>query len=188
MRKCRSRWPAIAGAVIWLGAVVACGPSERVGEGGATSASPGPDRFDEEVELADGRRLGVSYAAGRGLLEQHQDARTRAWSKPRLVYRTASEPCQGITLKAFDGTVAVIANWGRYCSDGEPPTESIAAVGTDDLSRWDTRLTKDFDGWTKVVASRGSRHLRFTRVSTEWLARLRWSRTEGFAEVEEIRR
>lgn len=173
---------------MWLGVVVACGPGPG-GEGvDAPSASSAPVRFDEEIELADGRRVGVSYAAGRGLLEQHRDAGARGWSEPRLVYRTASDPCQGITLKAFDGTVAIVADWGHYCADGEPPTESIAAVGTGDLSRWDTKLTKDFDGWTKVAAPQDSRHLRFTRVSTERLTRLQWSRTKGFAEVEEVPR
>ncbi|WP_314219271.1 hypothetical protein [Streptomyces zaehneri] len=66
--------------------------------------------------------------------------------------------------------------------------ESIAAVGTGDLSRWDTKLTRSFDGWSKVASVGGSGDIAFTRTSTEWLTRLRWSGAEGFAEVEEIRR
>jgi hypothetical protein len=180
------RLPALAGVAFLLTVSVGCGrPGAGAKEADATVTSPTHTRLDEEIELADGRRVGVSYAAGRGLLEQHQDAEAGAWSKPRLVYRTASEPCQSITLKAFGSTVAVMANWGRYCADGEPPTESIAGVGSRNLSRWDMKLTKDFDGWTKVAAVGDPQHLRFTRVSTEWLTRLRWSREEGFAEVEQ---
>ncbi|QQM45938.1 hypothetical protein [Streptomyces liliifuscus] len=191
---------ALTGVTALLGAVVACGSTEA----GAGDASPGSDtaqasptsrpspshaRFVEEIEWADGRRVGMYYAAKRGLMEQHQDTAGEAWSKPHLVYATESDPCQSITLKAFDGgTVAAIANWGPYCSDGEPPMESIAAVGTDNLSKWDTKLTKEFDGWEKVEASGDSEQLTFGRNSTEWLTRLRWSRTDGFGDVEETRR
>ncbi|MFD3314440.1 hypothetical protein [Streptomyces sp. NPDC058694] len=197
------RLPRLAGVAALLGALVACGSTEA----GAGDASPGPDtaqasrtsatsrpspshaRFVEETEWADGRRVGMYYAAKRGLMEQHQDTAGGAWSKPHLVYATKSDPCQSITLKAFDGgTVAAIANWGPYCSDGEPPMESIAAVGTRNLSKWDTKLTKEFDGWEKVEASGDNEYLTFGRNSTEWLTRLRWSRTDGFGEVEETRR
>ncbi|MEV0552660.1 hypothetical protein AB0I27_04315 [Streptomyces sp. NPDC050597] len=193
------RLPAFAGVTALLGAIVACGSTEA----GAGDASPGPDsaqasptsrpspthaRFVEEIEWADGRRVGMYYASKRGLMEQHQDTAGGAWSKPRLVHATKSDPCQSIALKAFDGTVAAIANWGPYCSDGEPPMESIAAVGTENLSTWDTKLTKEFDGWEKVEASGDNEHLTFGRNSTEWLTRLRWSRTDGFGEVEDIRR
>ncbi|MEU5293225.1 hypothetical protein ACPESV_43780 [Streptomyces umbrinus] len=197
------RLPALAGVTALLAAVVACGSTEA----GAGDASPGSDttqasptspstrpspshaRFVEEIEWADGRRVGMYYAAKRGLMEQHQDTAGGAWSKPRLVYATKSDPCQSIILKAFDGgTVAAIANWGPYCSDGEPPMESIAAVGTKNLSKWDTKLKESFDGWAKVEASDGAERLTFTRSSTEWLTRLRWSRTDGFGEVEETRR
>ncbi|MCZ4512829.1 hypothetical protein O3Q52_32650 [Streptomyces sp. ActVer] len=201
MRRVHGVRPArLAGVTALLGAIVACGSSEA----GAGDASPGPDtaqasptarpspshaRFVEEIEWADGRRVGMYYAAKRGLMEQHQDTAGGAWSKPRLVHATTSDPCQGITLKAFEGgTVAAIADWGPYCSDGEPPMESIAAVGTKNLSKWDTKLKESFDGWAKVEASDGVERLTFTRSSTEWLTRLRWSRTDGFGEVEDIRR
>jgi hypothetical protein len=128
------------------------------------------------------------YAAGRGLMEQHQDTADGPWTKPRLVYATEGDACQSITLKAVRGTVTAIANWGVYCSDGEPPTESTAAVGTRNLSTWDTKATKDFDGWEKAEAVDGTEDLLFTRSSSEWLTRLRWSPTGGFGEVENIRR
>ncbi|MFI1508275.1 hypothetical protein [Streptomyces sp. NPDC020597] len=158
--------------------------------GAPTPSSSSDPRFDGEIRLADGRRVGMSYAAGRGLVERHRDAGSGAWSTPRLVYATAADRCHSLTLKAFGNTVAVIADWGDYCYDGEPPTESIAAVGTADLGRWDAELTEDFDGWTKVAAQGdgGAGRLRFTRNSTETLTRLDWTATEGFAQVEEIPR
>jgi hypothetical protein len=64
----------------------------------------------------------------------------------------------------------------------------VAAVGTDGPSRWDTKITEDFDGWEKVSMVRGSQGLRFERMSSEWTTLLRWNRDEGFAEVDETRR
>ncbi|MFD3502442.1 hypothetical protein ACFWWT_13740 [Streptomyces sp. NPDC058676] len=189
MRMRGGRLLVLAGLVLALPVAVACGPSRGGGgESDSRPPSPTPPRFDEEVVLADGRHVGLSYAPGRGLLEQHRAAGTGTWSEPHVVYETSSDPCRSMTVEAFDGTVAVIADWGHYCADGEPPTESVAAVGTTDLARWDTELSRNFDGWEKVTAVDGSRRLRFTRASTEWLTRLTWNRTDGFAEVEEIPR
>ncbi|MER6959783.1 hypothetical protein [Streptomyces sp. NPDC000618] len=197
MRMRGDRLRALAGAALAVGVAVACGgPAGGGGTAaptatGVTSSTPAATpRFDEEIELSDGRRVGMAYVAGRGLVERHRDADSTAWSAPNVVYATATDRCQSLTLKEFDGTVAVIADWGVYCYDGEPPTESIAAVGTTDLARWDTNLTRSFDGWTKVTAEGGgdSRRLLFTRGSTESLTRLGWTRSGGFAEVEEIPR
>ncbi|WAU81727.1 hypothetical protein O1Q96_19235 [Streptomyces sp. Qhu-G9] len=193
----RARLSAWVGTSAVLVAVTAaCGSTEAGAEGSgsgsptasASRPSPSHARFVEEIEWADGRRVGMYYAAGRGLMEQHQDTAGGPWSKPRLVYATEGDSCQGITLKAIRGTVAVMANWGVYCSDGEPPTESLAAVGTRNLSTWDTKATKDFDGWEKARAVTGTEDLLFSRSSTEWLTRLRWSPAGGFGEVENIRR
>ncbi|MGW2047184.1 hypothetical protein ACWCPF_18680 [Streptomyces sp. NPDC001858] len=196
------RLRALAGAALAVSVAVACGgPGGGAGTGSgagtaastatgvASSAPAAAPRFDEELELSDGRRVGMAYAAGRGLVERHRDADSTAWSAPNLVYATATDRCQSLTLEEFDGTVAVIADWGVYCYDGEPPTESIAAVGATDLTRWDTNLTRSFDGWTKVTAEGGDpRRLLFTRGSTESLTRLRWTPAGGFAQVEEIPR
>ena len=181
------------GVAALLGVTAACGETEAGdasrGPRSSPAASPSHHRFVDEIEWASGRRVGMYYAARRGLMEQHQNTAGGAWSKPRLLYATRTDPCQSITLKAFDdGTVAAIADWGAYCYDGEPPMESIAAVGTKSLSTWDTKLKERFDGWEKVEASDGTERLTFTNSSTEWLTRLRWSRTDGFAEVEDIRR
>ncbi|MET7441265.1 hypothetical protein ACWERY_37585 [Streptomyces sp. NPDC004082] len=181
------RQAAAAAAVVLLGFAVACGKSDS-GAGAATTAPPAHARFEEEVTLDDGSRVGLSYAAGRGLVEQHRRPGARAWSAPHLVHRTTSDPCGSMTVTPFGTTVAVIANWGPYCADGEPPTESVAAVGTDGPSRWDTKVTEDFDGWEKVSVVRGSQGLRFERMSSEWTTLLRWNRDEGFAEVDETRR
>jgi hypothetical protein len=77
---------ALAAVALLLEVAVACGrPGAGAEEAGATDTSPTHGRFDQEIELADGRRVGMSYAAGRGLLEQHQDAEAGAWSEPHLV-------------------------------------------------------------------------------------------------------
>lgn len=130
----------------------------------------------------------MAYVEGRGLVERHRDAHTGVWSAPHVVYATATDRCQSLTLKAFGARVAVIADWGPYCYDGEPPMESLAAVGTADLTRWDTDLTTSFDGWSKVAPWGDSGGLAFTRSSSESLTRRRWSGTDGFAKVEEIPR
>ncbi|MFG2573976.1 hypothetical protein [Streptomyces sp. NPDC048481] len=192
MRMSGPRLRARAGAVLAAGALAACGAPE----GGAatpppataTRVSPHPaPRFDAEITLSDGRHVGVAYVAGRGLAERHRSA-TGEWSPPHLVYTTRTDRCGSVVLKAFGDTVTVIADWGDYCYDGEPPTESVAAVGTNDLTHWDTHLTADFDGWTKVHAAGDAQGLLFTRDSTESSTRLRWSRADGFARVEEIPR
>lgn len=89
-----------------------------------------PPAGAEVVELDDGRRVATYYEQGRGLVEQHYSAQARAWSKPQLLYMTQTDPCASITLKNFGGTVAVIANFARFCTDGEPPSELIAAVAS----------------------------------------------------------
>ncbi|MET8163371.1 hypothetical protein ABZT34_03805 [Streptomyces sp. NPDC005329] len=210
MRMYGERLRALAGAVLVVGVAVACGgqgdgvatpatvtttaptTAHDTGTGAGTGAHASPTapapRFDAEVGLPDGRRVGMAYVEGRGLVERHRDADSGRWSAPRVVYSTATDRCQSLTLKAFGGTVAVIADWGSYCYDGEPPMESLAAVGTGDLTRWDTNLTRSFDGWSKVASVGASGDLVFTRSSTEWLTRLRWSATDGFAKPEESRR
>ncbi|MFD6290331.1 hypothetical protein [Streptomyces sp. NPDC060205] len=190
----RSARAAAAAAVALLTATAACGSTEQgaggegTGDTGSGSPAPSHARFVEDVPWGDGGRLGMYYTAGRGLMEQHQDTAGGPWSRPRLVYATEGDACRSITLKVFRDTVAAMANWGVYCADGEPPTESVAAVGTRSLATWDTRATEDFDGWEKAAPVAGTEDLLFTRSSTEWLTRLRWSPTGGFGEVQDIRR
>lgn len=69
----------------------------------------------------------------------------------------------------------MIADFGSYCYDGEPPTESIAAVGTGSLAEWSVNVTKDFDGWERATVSDDGQQVVFDRDTT-----LRWSRADGF--------
>ncbi|MFD3442468.1 hypothetical protein ACFWU3_33810 [Streptomyces sp. NPDC058685] len=180
----------VMGAAAALLAVAGCGGEPVSGAedppASPTSASHAP--FDQQVVMDGGRRVGMYYSPGRGLMEQHVEPGTTAWSKPHLVHRTTADPCGSMTLAAFEGVVAVVADWGPYCADGEPPTESLAAVGETGGSSWHTRVTENFDGWEKVTASDNAQQLTFTRRSVEWLTQLRWDRAKGFGEVEDIRR
>ncbi|MEV0391370.1 hypothetical protein [Nonomuraea sp. NPDC050643] len=135
------------------------------------------DPYNAEVTLDDGRRVAMHYRRGKGLFEQHYGPEI-GWSEPRLVYGTKTEACQGVELRAFGATVAAIADFGLYCSDGEPPMESIAAVGVGDLSTWAHHLTRSFDGWQRVSAGDGGEVVTFRNGSTK----LRWSRAGGFSE------
>ena len=137
------------------------------------SGSPRP--YNAVAELDDGRRVALHYLRGKGLVEQHYSPRAKAWTEPKVIYRTKTDACQGIQLRTENGTVAVIADFGSYCYDGEPPTESIAAVGTSSLTEWSVNVTKDFDGWERVTVSSDGQQVVFGRDTT-----LRWSRADGF--------
>ncbi|MEU6675244.1 hypothetical protein [Streptomyces sp. NPDC046925] len=138
------------------------------------SGSPSP--FNAQVKLADGRRVAMHYMKGKGLLVQDYSPKARGWSKSALVYKTRTDACQGITLKAKDGTVAAFGDFGVYCADGEPPTESVAAVATGPLTKWATHLTKNFDGWEKIAVAAGGKKATFSRGTDT----LTWTKTAGF--------
>ncbi|MEU1019929.1 hypothetical protein [Streptomyces sp. NPDC005898] len=138
------------------------------------SGSPSP--FNAQVKLADGRRVAMHYMRGKGLFVQDYSPRARGWSKPAVIYKTRTDACQGITLKAKDGTVAAFGDFGVYCADGEPPTESVATVATGRLTTWDKHLTKNFDGWEKIAVASGGKKVTFSRGGTT----LRWTKAAGF--------
>ncbi|WP_328550873.1 MULTISPECIES: hypothetical protein [unclassified Streptomyces] len=137
------------------------------------SGSPSP--YNAQVKLDDGRRVAMHYRRGEGLVEQHYSPRAKAWTKPTVIHRTRTDACQGIELRTSAGTVAAIADFGAYCYDGEPPTESLAAVGTGSLTTWDVDIKKDFDGWERVSVSDDGSRVVFGRDVT-----LRWNRADGF--------
>ena len=137
------------------------------------SGSPSP--YNAQVKLGDGRRVALHYLRGKGLVEQHYSPRAKAWTEPKVIYRTKTDACQGIELRTKNGTVAAIADFGSYCYDGEPPTESIAAVGTSSLTEWSVDVTKNFDGWERASVSDDGQRVVFGKDTT-----LRWSRVGGF--------
>jgi hypothetical protein len=134
------------------------------------------DWFNAEIDLPDGRTVSMYYARGKGLAEQHYSPEADAWTEPQIIYRTDTDPCQGITLEEQDGTVAVIADWNLYCYDGEPPDESIAGVASGDLTHWDTDLTRHFDGWSSVTPSDGGSEAVWKHHDD----RLTWTDGNGF--------
>lgn len=190
----------VLGAVAVLGLVAGCGESAGQGEGADRNAaqnmgraaatgdhdhpleksdipwSGSPSPFNAQVKLADGRRVAMHYMQGKGLLVQDYSPKAKGWSKSALVYKTETDACQGITLKAKDGTVAAFGDFGDYCADGEPPTESVAAVATGPLTKWATHLTKDFDGWEKIAVAAGGKKATFSRGGETLL----WTKGGGF--------
>jgi hypothetical protein len=132
------------------------------------------------LTLHNGRRVAMRYVGGKGLLEQRYTP-GRGWTAPRVIYRTRIDPCQDITLRAAGGTVAVIADFGTYCYDGEPPTRSIAGIATGSLRTWQLSVTKNFDGWQKVTFARGGTKATFSEKSTAGLSSVVWTRHGGFS-------
>lgn len=148
------------------------------------SASAPPEGA-EVLGLSDGRRVALYYDHGTGLVEQRYSPQAGAWSRPRTLHATKTEPCPDITLKRFGGTVAAVADFARFCSEGEPPTESIAAVGTGDLDTWNVHLTERYDGWQKVTAADDGAKVTFayTYSSPPGTTRLVWREGQGFSEL-----
>jgi hypothetical protein len=133
------------------------------------------------LTLADGRKVAMHYVGGKGLFEQQYSPAHGSWTASRAVYRTSVDHCQDITLRASGRTVAVIADFGLYCSDGEPPTRSLAGVSTGSLRKWDLSVTKDFDGWQKVAFSDKARTVTFSERSHAGLSTVTWTRSGGFS-------
>jgi hypothetical protein len=173
----------IAGAVLLATAgITACQGDASTAPSGAARVVKDTD--DEAVaELSDGRRVSLRYQAGTGLLERHRSAVGKPWSTSKTVYATKTDPCRGIDLKAYRATVTVRADFGQYCRDGEPPTESVAAVGTGGLGRWDTRVARNLDGWDRVGIARDGKSAKFSSRSSAGTTTLVWRAGKGFGEV-----
>ncbi|WP_181763571.1 hypothetical protein [Streptomyces albidus (ex Kaewkla and Franco 2022)] len=137
------------------------------------------------IALPDDRKVEVRFVKRRGLGERHYDPRTKKWSKTNLIYRTKSDPCQGVRLSAAGGTVAATADFGLFCYDGEPPEKSIAAVGTGEFTEWEINRHDKTDGWEKVRIAKTGERVSFVRSTEELLVTLRWSRRDGYARPEE---
>jgi hypothetical protein len=132
------------------------------------------------IDLPDGRKVEVGYIEEKGLGERHYDPKTRKWSDRKLLHKTAEDRCQGIDLASTDGTVAVIADFGQYCYDGEPPMESIAAAASGEFTDWHVNVQEGFDGWSKSYVSEGGDYAMFRHYTLESVDTLRWSQTGGF--------
>ncbi|WP_212735112.1 hypothetical protein [Herbidospora galbida] len=169
-----------------LATAMACGqeppaPAARITEEPRESAVE--EHVGVELTLPDGRRVAMQYKNGRGLFEQHYTPETGTWSDPLLIYGTKTDACQSIKLGAENGTVTAIANFGRYCSDGEPPTESVAAVAVGDLGTWEHHLTRKFDGWARATVADDGRKVTFVRNATHVRVRLVWTASDGFSDA-----
>lgn len=148
------------------------------------AASAADDEYESTLELGDGRMVHVRLVKGTGVQERHRAADDGKWSKWKTLYKTDTDLCQGVDLAEREGTVTLIADFGLYCFDGEPPKESVAGVGTGDLTDWDVEITKDFDGWADTSVNDDGSKAVFLYDSDGPLYTLRWDRSKGFGEVE----
>ncbi|WP_216093844.1 hypothetical protein [Streptomyces abyssalis] len=148
------------------------------------AAAAADDDYESKLELGDGRKVHVRLVKGTGVQERHKAAGGGKWSKWKTLYKTRTDLCQGVGLAEREGTVSLIADFGLYCSDGEPPTESVAGVGTGDLTEWDIDVTEDFDGWDDTSINDDGSRVVFLYDSDSGLYTLRWERSEGFSEID----
>jgi hypothetical protein len=163
---------------------------------GGERAGGEPEKIDSRVvsesedhmviELKDRRRVSLEYVRKKGLVERHRPAEGGGWSAPKTVHETETEPCQGIDARAHGGTVTVTADWGLYCSDGEPPQESVAAVGVGSLAEWDTDLTEGFDGWPPAKIYDGGDEVRFVDKRWDGTTTLTWKKGSGFGDPSDV--
>ncbi|WP_314172472.1 hypothetical protein [Streptomyces winkii] len=142
------------------------------------------DDYESTLELSDGRTVHVRLVKGTGVQERHRAAGSGTWSKWKTLYKTRTDLCQGVDLAEREGTVSLIADFGVYCYDGEPPTESVAGVGTGDLTDWDIDVTEDFDGWQDSSINDDGSRVVFLYDSDSGLYSLRWEQSEGFSEID----
>ncbi len=95
----------------------------------ATSLEREPESVQRRGESRRRPPWALHYLRGKGLVEQHYSPRAKAWTEPKVIYRTKTDACQGIHLRTKNGTVAAIADFGSYCYDGEPrPNPSRPSV------------------------------------------------------------
>lgn len=137
-----------------------------------------PEDYQQSAVLADGRKVFLWYSRGGSkLMEQHYSPLAKAWTSPHVVHVSGeADPCQGIEIVERDGVVAVIADFGTYCYDGEPPSDSLAVVSAGDLTDWKVDATPGFDGWAEVAVNDADTVT--WRGSGESLT---WSPSEGFS-------
>ncbi|MGY1434599.1 hypothetical protein [Streptomyces reniochalinae] len=134
------------------------------------------------IELKDKRQVSLTYAKDKGLVERHRPAEGGTWSSPKTIYKTKAESCQGIDARAHGDTVAVTANWGLYCSDGEPPQESVAAMGAGELTEWDTAESENSDGWPPAQIYDGGDRAEFVAKGPHSTTTLPWKKGSGFGD------
>ncbi|RAJ70323.1 hypothetical protein K378_01488 [Streptomyces sp. Amel2xB2] len=156
---------------------------ERAGAQHQPAAAAADDDYQSTLTLGDGRKVHVRLVKGTGVQERHTASGGAGWSKWKTLYKTKTDLCQGVGLEEREGTVSLTADFGLYCYDGEPPTESVAGVGTGDLSKWDIDVTDDFDGWQDTSINDDGSRVTFLYDSDAGLYTLRWEQSEGFSEI-----
>ena len=178
---------ALAGTAALTLLAAGCGTAGADGHGSAarpdsasTVRSTPDGEFRAALTTADGRRVQFRLAERQGLQERHRAGATGAWSGWQTVYRTRTDRCQDLEIRSRHDTVAVVANFGTYCYDGEPPAETVAGVGTGDLTTWQVSMVRRFDGWTRTAFADGGNRVTFSAGHGAERATLDWRKGRGF--------
>lgn len=187
---------AAAVGLIAAGYGSAIGVTADSSEDGARNSGPAAGRgehrtaatdseYESTITLDDGRQVTVRLVEGTGVQERHRAEGADTWSKWQTIYKTETDRCQGVELTEANGTVSLVTDFGRYCYDGEPPTESVAGVGQGELTGndWDIDITKDFDGWQDGSVSDDGAHVVFVYDGDAGLTSLRWEQDGGFGKI-----
>ncbi len=131
---------------------------------------------DKPVQLEDGRRVLVKFTK-KGLVERHQDAKGRPWSRPRVLYPKGGDPECGVSLSTYRNTVTVIADYfGPACYADSEAQVVIVAVSDGDLDEWDKHLSAGWLHWGKPRFSWSGLRVVFRDGGEE----LSWRQTVGF--------
>ena len=190
MTRTRRRRGAVVGALATAALVAGCGTASGADDGTEQAGSKRLPRqyptgsaegeYQATLQLEDGRQVTVRLVEGTGVQERHRASASASWSAWQTLYETDTDRCQHVELQEVSGTVALTADFGRFCSDGEPPTESVAGVGTGDLTDWDIDVTEDFDGWQDTSITDDGTRVVFLYDSDAGLYYQRWGYGTGF--------
>ncbi len=131
--------------VLPLAAAVWVGCAEPAFE--SPTATTHSSHFGQKpVRLEDGRRVSVRFTE-EGLVERHQSAEGRPWSKPRVLYSEAGDRECTVDLSTYRNTVTVVARYYPGCYADSEPKVMIVAVSDGDLDDWDEHHSAGWLSW-----------------------------------------
>ncbi|MET7641237.1 hypothetical protein [Streptomyces sp. NPDC005438] len=128
------------------------------------------------VRLEDGRRVLVRFT-DQGLVERHQSAEGRPWSRPKVLYARSGDPECPVRLSTYRNTVTVVAHYyGSGCYAESEAETVVVAVSDGDLGDWDRHLSAGWLDWKEPRYSWSGLRVVFRQGEDA----LSWRQTIGF--------